>query len=246
MTRRRMAPEERRAQLIGIGARLFAERPYHEVQMDEVGAAAGVTRGLVYRYFPSKRDLFAAVYRQAADGLLDATGPAGDATAAGQWIAAGLDAHFDYFAANATTVLSANCDLAGDPVIQSIIGEETAILHRRLLDALDPAGPERDVAAVALLAWLSFVRVSSIEWLRHGRITRDDLRSLCLRTLSGALSSTNPADPADPAGHAGRAEPADPATSAAPATAADSRATDSRRSAGARASALDQEAHFAL
>jgi AcrR family transcriptional regulator len=186
MTGRRLAPDARRAQLIGIGARLFAERPYHEVRMDQVGAAAGVSRALVYRYFPSKRDLFAAVYRQAADELLAASGAESPGTVR-DWAAAGLDAHFDYFEANAATVLAANRDLAGDPVIQSIITEELAILRGRLLDALDVSGPRREAVGVALLAWLTFVRVSSVEWLLHRRIGRDELHALCMRTLAAAL-----------------------------------------------------------
>lgn len=191
MSRRRLAPDERRAQLIGVGARLFAEQPYHEVQMDQVGAAAGVSRALVYRYFPTKRDLFAAVYRQAADDLVAATGT-GPRGAVDEWVSAGLDAHFDYFAANATTVLAANRDLAGDPVIQSIVAEELATLRGRLLDALDLSGHRREAAAVALLAWLSFVRVSSVEWLLHGRISREELHALCLRTLAAALDGPPP------------------------------------------------------
>ncbi|MBB4683703.1 TetR/AcrR family transcriptional regulator [Amycolatopsis jiangsuensis] len=191
MTRRRLTPDQRRTQLIDLGARLFAERPYHEVRMDEVGAAAGVSRALVYRYFPSKRDLFAAVYRRSADELVTVTGPTPTPTPAPgpvrEWVSAGLDAHFDYFAANPTTVLTANRDLAGDPVIQSIIADELATLRGRLLDALELSGARREVAGVALLAWLSFVRVSSVEWLLHGRISRDELHALCLRTLAAAL-----------------------------------------------------------
>ncbi|MFF0145937.1 TetR family transcriptional regulator [Amycolatopsis sulphurea] len=190
MSGRRLDPGARRAQLIGIGARLFAERPYHEVRMDEVGAAAGVSRALVYRYFPSKRDLFAAVYRRAADELVAATG-AGSPGAVGDWVAAGLDAHFDYFEANATTVLAANRDLAGDPMIQSIITDELATLRSRLLDALEIPESRREAVGVALLAWLSFVRVSSVEWLLHRRIGRDELHALCLRTLAAALEPGN-------------------------------------------------------
>lgn len=181
-----MPPAKRRSQLIDIGTQLFAERPYPEVQMAEVAGAAGVSRALVYRYFPSKRDLFAAVYQQAADGLVAVTGVPSPG-ALEEWVSAGLDAHFDHFAAHATTVLAANLDLAGDPVIQGIITGELAILRDRLLGALDLSGHRREVAAVALLAWLSFVRVSSVEWLLHSRISRDELHALCTRTLTAAL-----------------------------------------------------------
>ena len=40
---------------------IFARRDYHEVQMDDVVEASGVGKGTLYRYFPSKQDLYFAV-----------------------------------------------------------------------------------------------------------------------------------------------------------------------------------------
>src|SRR5215470_1307957 len=40
---------------------VFARRDYHEVQMDDVAAACGVGKGTLYRYFPSKRELYLGV-----------------------------------------------------------------------------------------------------------------------------------------------------------------------------------------
>src|SRR5215510_5391186 len=40
---------------------IFAQRDYHEVQMDDVAAACGVGKGTLYRYFPSKRELYLGV-----------------------------------------------------------------------------------------------------------------------------------------------------------------------------------------
>ncbi|UPG69143.1 helix-turn-helix domain-containing protein [Gordonia hongkongensis] len=58
--RRRLSPQARRAELIGAGERLFGEAPYDEVRIDDVAAEAGVSRALMYRYFPDKRSLFVA------------------------------------------------------------------------------------------------------------------------------------------------------------------------------------------
>ena len=49
-----MSPQDRRRQLVGIGLQKFAERPGFELSLDEVAAAAGVSRGLLFHYFPSK------------------------------------------------------------------------------------------------------------------------------------------------------------------------------------------------
>jgi AcrR family transcriptional regulator len=52
--RQRLSPERRREQLLQIGARLFAEHPYEDVWIEEVAELAGVSRGLLYHYFPTK------------------------------------------------------------------------------------------------------------------------------------------------------------------------------------------------
>lgn len=58
--RTRLTIEQRRAHL-EIGAELFARHPYEEVSIEHVAGTAGVSHGLLYRYFPSKRAFFAAV-----------------------------------------------------------------------------------------------------------------------------------------------------------------------------------------
>ncbi|MET7442038.1 helix-turn-helix domain-containing protein, partial [Streptomyces sp. NPDC005568] len=49
---RRLSVEERRSQLLDAALSLFAHRAPEEVSLDDVAEAAGVSRPLVYRYFP--------------------------------------------------------------------------------------------------------------------------------------------------------------------------------------------------
>jgi AcrR family transcriptional regulator len=70
VTRRRLEPQQRREQLLDIGAALFAEKPYEDVFMEDIAARAGVSRGLLYHYYPSKRDLYVAILRRASDRFL--------------------------------------------------------------------------------------------------------------------------------------------------------------------------------
>ncbi|MGW0948985.1 TetR/AcrR family transcriptional regulator [Streptomyces sp. NPDC002623] len=66
----RLKPEERRGQLINIGLRLLVTRPIHEMSIDEVAAEAGISRGLLFHYFPTKRDYYVAVVQAAGRRLL--------------------------------------------------------------------------------------------------------------------------------------------------------------------------------
>ncbi|SHF38500.1 TetR/AcrR family transcriptional regulator [Streptoalloteichus hindustanus] len=185
--RRRLTPEQRRGELLDVGAEMFATRPYDDVLMEEVAERAGVSRANLYRYFASKRDLFAAIYRRAADDLLAATRIDSAGSLVDQ-VSAGLDAHIDYFVANRRTVLSANRELAGDPAIQAIIADELTQLRRRVLDASDPDGLQREVMSATLHAWLVFVRAICVEWLAHETFSRAQLRDICVGALLGALN----------------------------------------------------------
>jgi AcrR family transcriptional regulator len=71
--RARLSADDRRRQLIGIGLRLLLTQPIHELSIDEVAAEAGISRSLLFHYFPTKRDYHAAVTRAAARRLLRAT-----------------------------------------------------------------------------------------------------------------------------------------------------------------------------
>ncbi|MBD0690803.1 TetR family transcriptional regulator [Streptomyces sp. CBMA123] len=194
--RRRLSPDERRAQLLAVGARAFAARPYEEVLMEQVAEQAGVSRALLYRHFTSKHELFAAVHRKASDDLLARTrfDPADTLV---EQLVEGMDAHLDHFVANRHTVLAANRVLAGDPVIQTIITEELDALRGRLLTVLPLADEGARLAVSQVLrSWLVFVRVLVVDWLTEPSCTRTELRDACIGAVLGALRPLLPADPA--------------------------------------------------
>ncbi|MEU8027917.1 TetR/AcrR family transcriptional regulator [Streptomyces sp. NPDC049099] len=67
---RRLSVEERRSQLLAAALSLFAHRAPEDVSLDDVAEAAGVSRPLVYRYFPGgKQQLYEAALRSAAEEL---------------------------------------------------------------------------------------------------------------------------------------------------------------------------------
>ncbi|MFI6054335.1 TetR/AcrR family transcriptional regulator [Streptomyces violascens] len=191
--RRRLSPDERRKELLDVGAHLFAAKPYDDVLMEDVAERAGISRALLYRYFPNKSALFAAIYRQAADRLLDGT-PIDPAESLLEQLSAGLDVHFDYFAANRHTVLAANRVLAGDPAIQTIINDELAELSRRVLDATGLEGPARDTVSAVLTSWLVFVRALCVDWLTNEAFSRAELHDMSVGALLGALGAVTDVD----------------------------------------------------
>lgn len=68
--RSRLSADQRREQLTEIGLELLAERPIHELPLDEVAERARISRTLLFHYFPSKSDFYAAVVQRAGQRLL--------------------------------------------------------------------------------------------------------------------------------------------------------------------------------
>ncbi|HUH08808.1 MAG TPA: TetR/AcrR family transcriptional regulator [Egibacteraceae bacterium] len=62
---RRLSASDRRAQLLDVAARAFAERGFHGVSMEQLADGAGVTKPVLYQHFASKRELYLATVREA-------------------------------------------------------------------------------------------------------------------------------------------------------------------------------------
>ena len=88
--RRRLAPTERMPQILDAALEEFAERGYGGARMAAVAERAGIAKGLIYHYVPSKQALFSATVRactqpafEAAERqVADCTGSARDLLAA--------------------------------------------------------------------------------------------------------------------------------------------------------------------
>ena len=61
----------RRERLLGAAATLFSERGYHDVGIDDIGAAAGISGPGVYRHFASKQALLEALCDRAMTRMLE-------------------------------------------------------------------------------------------------------------------------------------------------------------------------------
>jgi len=67
--RQRLPVAERRTLIVEAAGRLFGERGYEGTRIDEIAAAAGVTKPIVYRHFGSKRDLYLSLLDRHRDDL---------------------------------------------------------------------------------------------------------------------------------------------------------------------------------
>ncbi|MFE1440374.1 TetR/AcrR family transcriptional regulator [Streptomyces sp. NPDC058739] len=192
-TRRRLSTEERREQLLSVGAKLFSESPFDEVWIEQVAEIAGVSRGLLYHYFPTKRDFFAAVVERESERMLRMTEAVPGVPVRGQ-LNAGLDVLLEYVETHAHGFRAFHrAEAAGDQAVRRVYRRALAAQERQILAALaaDPEfGPGfagRPDLPLAVRGWLAFLTAVCLEWLRGSELTREQVRDLCARALLGVV-----------------------------------------------------------
>jgi len=190
--RARLQVDERRSRLIELGLQLFAERSIDELSIDDIARAAGISKGLLYHYFSSKRDYYLEVVRAAAGHLVERTSPAGvDVSPAA--LQDGLDAYLDFVEQNARSFVALMRGGAGsDPEVLLIVETTRRSIADRILSRLGQTQPT-PLLRTALRGWIGFVEAASLDWLERRDLPREALRALCAQLLVAALTAAGAA-----------------------------------------------------
>ncbi|MFI6705576.1 TetR/AcrR family transcriptional regulator [Nonomuraea sp. NPDC050478] len=150
-----------RAAVLEAAARLFAEHGVEAVSMDQVAAAAGVGKGTLFRRFGDKSGLAAALLdareRVLQEAILHGPPPLGPGAAAGERLAAFVDAYFDYLLEHLDLIRMSE---TAAPGARYRIGTYR-FWHRHVAILLDGT-PDPDYTAHAVLAALSAEHVSAL------------------------------------------------------------------------------------
>jgi AcrR family transcriptional regulator len=184
----RMQVDERRRQLLELGAELFATHSFRELSMARIAREAGISKALLYHYFPSKQDFFVATLRQGAEEIARRTAPDPDLPPL-EALARSLDAFLGWIEENETAYRKLMESAGAVPEVKALIDEIRDATSVRILDGLgvgDPAPPQMRAAA---RGWLWFMDGAILDWLEHRDMERAELRDLLLRSLAGSLSA---------------------------------------------------------
>src|SRR6202012_698976 len=185
-------PQQRREHLLDTAAAMFAEMPYDDGMIMDIAAAAGVSRALMYHYFPAKRDLYVTLFKRASDRFLARVSSDPQVPLAEQ-VATALEAHIQSIVDHPYEAVTINRGaLSDDPSIQAIVAEEQNVVGHRLVDRLVAQGHPRDATEIAVEGWLAFVRAACGKWIDSQNISQADLTKMCLRAFDCALDIPTP------------------------------------------------------
>ena len=187
---RRLHPDERRRQLLERGAELFAHHSYDELSMREIARKAGISKPLLYHYFPSKRAFFEATLAQAAAELRARTEPDPNLPPFEQ-LRGSLEAFLELIDDNALAYRKLMQSLSSVSEVRELVEEVRTRTAVRILEGLYPEDGAPPKARAAVHGWLWFMDGACLNWIEHRDLSREEVRDLLLGTLFGALAAAN-------------------------------------------------------
>lgn len=182
----RLENDQRRAQLLALAKRAFSEQSYDEVSIDDLAAEARISKGLLYHYFPTKRDLYIAGLTEIADELVAAITAVPDDVVPLERVRMGLDAYLGYVMEHSRPFVSLmRGGIGSDPEVAQVVEGVRTRLFQRFLSGSPFAGmvagdPKFELA---VRGWIGFVEAVSIDWCANPRLNRLELRELLTQIL---------------------------------------------------------------
>jgi AcrR family transcriptional regulator len=186
--RRRLSVDERRAMLLELGLRLFGARGLDEVSVEDIAREAGVSAGLLYHYFGSKKEFHHEVTSHALGRLTAVTEP-DRGLPPGERLVAGLFAYLEYLRADTTGwswLLRGGG--SGDERMWAIGEAYRRSIEDWVFEAL-PATARTPLVRVAVRGWIGSNTEMSLAWLDAGEPPAADVVRLMVTVLVAALGA---------------------------------------------------------
>jgi AcrR family transcriptional regulator len=186
----RLAVDERRRRLLALGAGLFARFSYDELSMARIAREAGISKALLYHYFPGKQAYFAATLEEKAAELAALTEP-DPALPPREQLASSLAAFLGWVEDNREAYGKLVRSAAAIPEVREVVDRVRDATSSRILAGIAGGGAAVPPPALrtAVRAWLWFMDGAILDWVEHRDLDREQLHGLLLGTLLGAVGA---------------------------------------------------------
>lgn len=189
----------RRAELIAIGRRLFADTSYDALSMDDIARQAHVAKGLIYYYFQSKRGYYLAIIQDSVADLV-AFAASGQELPPVDRVQRTLDSYLRYAEHNQAayrTIVSGGVGF--DTEVHAIRDGVREAIVATLAEGAYGRGDISPLARMGLLAWVCSVEGATLAWIDRPELSREQMCELLMRLLGGTMHAVEQLDPAYPA-----------------------------------------------
>ncbi len=188
--RLRLENDTRREDLLKLGKKLFGECSYDALLISDIAERAGISKGLLYHYFPTKKDFYVATVRAGAEELIEKLEKNLQNVSPILKLSGSVDQYLTYAEENSKAYLSLFKSGVGvDPEVSRIIESVRERIMQLFWDALGLDHPT-DYQKIALRGWIGFAEGACQDWLVGRNISREELGKLILRQLVFAFSGS--------------------------------------------------------
>jgi AcrR family transcriptional regulator len=164
---KRLDVDERRAQLLELGTRLFAEHSYEDLSMAQIARQAGISKALLYHYFPSKEEFFRAALGEAAAELARRTAP-DESLPPLEQVRAGTEAFVDWIGERGQAYAKLLQSVGAVPELRDTMTQIRDFTSGRILDGLVPEAERTPAKRAAVRGWLWYMDGVLLDWIEHG------------------------------------------------------------------------------
>ena len=188
--RTRLAPDERRAQLVALGVASLAERPLESLTIEYLSAQAGVSRGLLFHYFGSKKGLHRDVVRTARDSMLRATEPFPDLAPLDR-LRDTLTRIVQFVRDHRGTFFSLVRGVAsGDAEVREVVEQARVIQAERVIAVFRELGvADSKLLRIALRSWVAFAEEAIVESALNTEMSSEEIVSFLERSVKAVAAS---------------------------------------------------------
>ncbi len=191
----RLDNDERRAQLLGLARKAFSDRSYDDVSIDDLAREAKISKGLLYHYFPTKRDLYVAGLREIAGELIERCTNIRPDLPPIDRVRAGIDAYLEHISQVPRAFVSLmRGGIGSDPEVAQVVeGVRKRLADEFLVQTPFAALLSKDVRFQTLVrGWIGFVESVSIDWCANPRLSREELRELLTSIMFSIVTTMAP------------------------------------------------------
>ena len=192
----RLSREARIQHILAVSQRLFSTHAYDAIAIEDIAAEVGMSKGLLYHYFASKRDLYLATLRHVLAQMMQFTDIRSD-------LHSGLSetlSMFERYPGLAKMVLRAG--IGSDDEVDVLL----ATYRQQQLDRVYHGlgfSDSHPLVLLGLQGWLSLLEEVCMQWVLRPDVTREQVVLLLEQSLQAILTSAASAVPAAEGGRLG-------------------------------------------
>lgn len=188
MSRQRLSVEVRREQLLEVGKRIFAARPFDEISTEDLAKEAGISKGLLYHYFKNKRGYYVAVVRRLADEVLEATS-IDPSSPLDDEMQVAIGGFYDFLSEHGSMYHAlVRGGIGSDAETGDELERVRQTLVERLLSNLDVQNPSSEQRA-RLYGWVGCAEAVGLHQVQHGGLPRATFIAVLVEALGGLWAS---------------------------------------------------------